>query len=217
MLAEVSLTVASSVIHPLAHSLTPRHLLPLSSPSNHSRVLPLKREPPERQRPTSLSPHLGTAPPLILAPPTLLTLPPPPQLTQHTPLAHRHSLKTRFVARERLELQRTHHVGEEVELMKSPKEVVPMNFCLGSEVVLDLPGRPIHRSLVHLLLILARQEVATPAAGVEPILVPAGGMEDNHTHHHNIRWAGLVPVVLLHSPFMGLVILTHWRPGYKRL
>ena len=101
VLAELSLTVASSAIHPVAHSLTP-HPPPLS-PSNH-RVLPLKREQPVRQ-PTSLSPLLETAPLLTLTP---LTPPPPPgtqrlaRLT-HTPLAHHHNLKTHFVARELLE------------------------------------------------------------------------------------------------------------------
>ena len=215
VLVEVSLIVASLVIHQPAHTLTHHRLLPLSSPpSNHSRVLPLKREPPEPRRPTSLSPRLGTAPPLTLAPPTLLTCPPPAQRTQRTPLAHHHSLKTHFVARERLEQLRTHHMGEvEVELMKSQKEVIPMSFCLGSEAALDRTGRPTHHSLVPLLPTLARREVVTPAAGVEPVLVPAGGMVDNH----NIRRVELVLVVLLHSLFMGLVILTHWRLGYRRL
>ena len=113
VLVEVSLTVASSVIHQPAHTLTPHHRLPLSSPpNNHSRVLPLKRELPEPRRPTSHSPRLETAPPLTPAPPTLLTHPPPAQRTQRTPLAHRHSLKTRFVAREQLEQLHTHHVAE---------------------------------------------------------------------------------------------------------
>ena len=161
VLAELSLMVASSAIHPVAHSLT-LHLPPLS-PSNH-RVLPLKRE-QLVQRPTSLSPLLETAPLLTLTPPT----PPPPPGTQplahltHTPLAHHHNLKTHFVARESVE-QHT-HLGE-VELMKCQKEVVPMSLCLGSVVALDLLGTLI-RSLVHLLPLLAqhhRQEVVTPAA-----------------------------------------------------
>jgi hypothetical protein len=108
----------------------------------------------------------------------------------------------------------------EVELMKFPKEVVLMNFCLDNEAASDLPGSQIH-SLERQLTILARRGVATPAAEVvevwaEPVLVPAGGMVDNHTHH-NIRWVELVPVVLLHSLFMAWVILTHWRPDYRRL
>ena len=152
MLAELSLIVASSMIHPVAHSLTP-HPPPLS-PSNH-RVLPLKREQLVRQ-PMSLLPRLGTAPLLMLTL-TPLTPPPPPDTPlpvrrAHTPLAHRHSLKTRFVVIESLE-RHTHL--EEVELMKCLKEVVPMNLCLGSVVALDLLGILIH-SLVHLLPSLAR-------------------------------------------------------------
>ena len=101
VLEELPPTVENSAIHPLAHSLTPHRLL--QPPSNH-RVLPLKRERPVR-RPTSLSPHLGTVP-LLTPTPTLLTPTPgtqPPVRLTRTPLAHRHSLRTRFVARERLE------------------------------------------------------------------------------------------------------------------
>jgi hypothetical protein len=97
VLAEVSPMVASSEIHPLVHSLTLRHLLPLLTQSNH-RVLPLKQEQIVRRRATSLSPRLGTAPPLTVAP--LTPTPPPPVQLIRTPPAHRHSLKTHFVARE---------------------------------------------------------------------------------------------------------------------
>ena len=127
VLEELSPTVENSAIHPLALSLT-RHRL-LQPPSNH-RVLPLKRERPVR-RPTSLSPHLGTAPPLTPTPtPTPLTPAPgtqPPVRLTRTPLAHRHSLRTRFAARERLE-QHT-RLGE-VGLTRCLKEVIPTNSCL---------------------------------------------------------------------------------------
>ena len=164
--------------------------------SNASDVLPQQENPDEPSDPRKSRWDVETVDPRR----------PPAQRTQRTPLAHRHSLKTRFVAREQLEQLLTRHMAEaEVELMmKSQKEVVPMNFCLGSEAALDLAGRPTHRSLVPLLLTLARRGVATPAAGLEPVLVPAGGMVDNHI----IRRAELVLVALLHSLFMGLVILT---------
>ena len=144
VLEELSPTVENSVIHPLALSLTPpRLLLP---PSNH-RVLPLKRERLVR-RPTSLSPHLRTVPPLTLAPGTQ----PPVRLT-HTPLAHRHSLRTRFVARERLE--RHTRLGE-AGLMRCLKGVVPTNSCLDYAVVeVDLLRVQIH-SLEHPQLLPAQ-------------------------------------------------------------
>ena len=71
VLEELSPMVENSATHPLAHSLTPHRLL--QPPSNH-RVLPLKQERPVR-RPMSLSPHLGTAPPLTPTPTPLTPVP----------------------------------------------------------------------------------------------------------------------------------------------
>ena len=103
----------------------------------------------------SLSPHLGTVPLLTPTHTPLTPVPgtqPPVRLTR-TPLAHRHSLRTRFVARERLE--RHTRLGE-VGLTRCLKGVVPMNSCLDYAVVeVDLLRVQI-RSLEHPRLLLAQ-------------------------------------------------------------